>query len=600
MTAYLGDGPGGGGEVAEVILATMAVSGVKNLWFTSGSDLVPFQEAAAKARSTGTPAPVIVGSVHEHVALSAAMGETMVSGGPVAVVAHADLGLLSFGGAIHNASRGGYPVLIATGYPPTSADERTASVYWLQQRSDQGAIVRQYVKWDYRLGLHEDASVVTARAIQVALSAPTGPSYLALPTEASIRKFEGPQRLVAAGELGIATLGSGPPEQVGVIADRLLAAAKPLVITDRVGRSASAVALLEELATEFALGVSASRHRMNLADGHPSRAVPFRLDEADAILVLEHPVPWVPVQEAPDEACFVAAVSEDPVQASIPVYEFRAAERVTAASEPFLAALLEEMRRRRTADQARHHAERYRAFEGEAARRAKLRAASVAAALGKPVPSPAAIGAALSSVLGPDDVFTWELADSSLVERCRPGTLFDKGGSSLGWAVAAAYGARLADRVRPAACLTGDGSYLFGVPSALLWSQAQHEAPVLTVICNNRGYRTGTTSLVERYPDGFAARAGDFTGGTFDPPPDFSAEARAAGAFGRRVTTTSELHEALESARRATEVECRPAVVDVWLPALATGAHPHAEERGGHAGPGGEGRSRPHTGATDG
>jgi acetolactate synthase-1/2/3 large subunit len=564
-------------EVAELMLATMALSGVSRLWFTSGSDLVAFQEAAAKAKATGAPAPAITPTVHEHVALSAAMGESMVTGRPVVVAAHADLGLQSFGGAIHNAARGGYPVLVMTGYPPTSASARTSPVFWLQQRPDQGAIVRQYVKWDYRLGVHEDASLVTARALQVALAPPTGPTYLAVPAEVSSSPAPAPAVPVVASDLGIPRLGAGPDDQIREIARRLVRAERPLVITDRVGRHPEAVALLAQIADDFAVGVRASRHRMNLSDDHPARVGAPSVSEADAILVLEHAVPWLPATEEPAEGAFVAVAGEDPAQISIPVYEFRAHERVVASPAPFLAALLEQMRCLRTSTDLERHRERRAAFERLAGVAAGHRAAAAAAACRSRVPSPLALGSALSAILEPDDIFTWELADSSAVRRTRPGSLFDKGGSSLGWAVAAACGARLADPARPAVCLTGDGSYLFGVPTALLYAQYQHQAPVLTVVCNNRGYRTGTSSLAEHYPEGFAVRAGDLTGGTFDPPPDIAAEARAAGAFGEKVLDTAQLPGTLAAARRATEVEGRPAVVDVWLPALVTGAHPLGE-----------------------
>lgn len=560
--------------MAELMLATMALSGVERLWFTSGSDLVAFQEAAAKAGVIGGHAPTITPALHEHVALSAAMGETMVTGRPVAVAAHADLGLQSFGGAVHNAARGGYPVLIMTGYPPTSSSARTSSVFWLQQRPDQGAIVRQYVKWDYEIGTHEDASLITARALQVALAPPTGPTYLAVPAEVSSARAPISARAVPAAELGIPRLGAGAQDQIREIATHIVRADRPLVLTDRAGRDPETVVLLSELATEFAIGVSRSRHRMNLPDDHPAGIAPSSVADADAVLVVEHPVPWIPVRAQPRASAFVAVVGEDPAQTSIPVYEFRAHERVVASSAPFLAALIEEMRRVRTASDAERHRTRRAAIERAAAVALDRRASAEAAAARAPIPSPLAIGSALSAVLSPEDLFTWELADSSAVRRTRPGSLFDKGGSSLGWAVAAACGGRMTDPERPAVCLSGDGSYLFGVPTALLHAQLQHQAPVLTVVCNNRGYRTGTTSLIERYPDGFAVRAGDFTGGTFDPPPDIAAEARAAGGFGETVITTAELPAALAAARQATEIERRPAVVDVWLPALADGAHP--------------------------
>jgi hypothetical protein len=69
-------------------------------------------------------------------------------------------------------------------------------------------------------------------------------------------------------------------------------------------------------------------------------------------------------------------------------------------------------------------------------------------------------------------------------------------------------------------------------------------------------------------PDGSAVRANDYSGGTFDPPPDFAAQARAAGGFGARVDERADLVPTLREARAAVERQGCPAVIDVWLPPL--------------------------------
>lgn len=562
---------GAGG--ADAFIASAAASGVRTIWFTSGSELVPIQEAVVRAQEHRIAAPQIVTAVHEHVGLCLAMGESMVSARPSCVAAHSDLGLLNFGGAIHNAAVGGYPVLIVTGYPATSPQERTTPVFWKQQRSDQGEIVRQYVKWDYRPGVHEDLGTVTARAVQMALSPPAGPVYLALPSEAISGPAAVPPTGVGAHDLGVPRLGGGPEDAVSDIARRLLAAEQPLVLTDRVGRDGAAAEYLADLAAEFGIGVRATRHRMNLSDDSSAAAAPA-LEEADVVLVLDYAVPWVPAHTSPAASAFVAVVAADPAAAGIPLYEFGADVRLCADVGQFLNALGETMRRLRTPEQRERQSRRWERMTRVKGERDRARAGQLAADRASRVPTPLSVAAALNEVMAPDDLFAWELADADAVHRTRTGTMFEKGGSSLGWAVAALTGARYLDRARPAVCLTGDGSYIFGVTQALLWSQQHLDSPVLTVVCNNRGYRTGTQSLVERYPDGYAARTGRYPGGMFDPPPDFAAEAQAAGGFGARVDDLADLGETLAAARAAVETERRPAVVDVWLPAHVTGAHP--------------------------
>jgi acetolactate synthase-1/2/3 large subunit len=555
------------------------LAGVEHLWFVSGNDLVSFQEAAARAREHGLPAPRIMQMLHEHVAISIAMGEAMFRRAPAAVAAHVDVGLLHMGGALHNAMVGEYPVLLITGYPGTTVERRTIPVFWKQQRWDQGEIVRQLMKWDYKLSTYDDPALVTARALQVATTPPHGPAYLVVPKEVGHVPLGDDAVLITVDRLGVPRLGPGPEDAVDEIARRLLAAEHPLMITDRVGRDPRAVEALDELAREFAIAVRATRHRLSITDAHPSSwaggtftsAQTAREDglvplaQADAIVVLEHLVPWIPARERPSTDAWVATVGMDPGALTVPLHGFASDVRIAADPAEFLLSLGERMRTLRSASSADRIGERWSSFEAFATRRIAERDAppSATGAIDEEW-----LGSAMAQVLEPEDVLTWEMTDTWRIPRTRPHTLFESGGSSLGWSVAAGMGVRFADPGRFVASLVGDGAYQFGSPGILLWAQGRYDVPILTVVANNRGYRTGTVRLREDYPDGSAVRAHDYAGGTFDPPPDVAAEARAAGGFGARVDDRADLVPTLRAAREAVERERRPAVVDVWLPSL--------------------------------
>ncbi|MGI8616535.1 MAG: thiamine pyrophosphate-dependent enzyme [Actinomycetota bacterium] len=570
----------GGAEPAQAILAVAKLAGVEHLWFVSGNDLVSFQEAAARAKEFGLPSPKIMQMVHEHVAISIAMGEAMIRRAPGAVAAHVDVGLLHMGGALHNAMVGQYPLLAITGYPGTTPERRTIPVFWKQQRWDQGSIARQYMKWDYKLATYDDPALVTARALQVASTPPQGPTYLILPKEVGHEPLGDDARLTTVDALGIPRLGAGPDDAVAEIALRLLEAESPLLITDRIGRDHRALRALDELAREFAIAVRATRHRMNLADDHPgvwaggtytSAQTPRNdgvvpIEEADVVLVVENLVPWIPVRERPSDDAWIAFAGADPAALTVPLYEYPSDLRIVADPADFLETLIEQMRSLRKSSHAERIRARWASFEEHAAR---LLAERDRADVSGGTIDDDVLGRAMAKVLEPEDALTWEMTDTTLIPRTRPDTLFESGGSSLGWSVAAGIGIRMADPGRFVASLVGDGAYQFGSPSVLLWAQTRYDAPLLVVIANNRGYRTGTVRLREDYPDGSAVRANDYSGGMFDPPPDFAAEAVAAGGFGARVDDPADLVATLGEARTAVERDGRPAVVDVWLPPLA-------------------------------
>jgi len=73
-------------------------------------------------------------------------------------------------------------------------------------------------------------------------------------------------------------------------------------------------------------------------------------------------------------------------------------------------------------------------------------------------------------------------------------------------------------------------------------------------------------STLAVHPDGFVSKSND-PGLAFDPPPNYSGIAAAAGgAFASIVRQPSELDGALREAFRVVREEQRCAVLDVWLP----------------------------------
>lgn len=561
---------------AEVLLESLAAAGVRRLWFCSGSELVPLQEAVARRAEAGLVAVEIAPALHEHVAICAAMGETMVTGSPAAVIAHADLGPLNFGAELHTALRGGYPVLLMSGHPATHPGRRTSQAFWNQQRWDQGATLRQYTKWDYKIAAHEPLGTVVARALQVALTAPTGPVYLALPAEVLsadevVGGADTPDRL------GVPSHGEGPRAVVAEIAARLAAAERPLLITERVGRDPDAAEVLTDLCETYGLGVRSTRHRMSVPSEHHAQLGACRVDEADVIVVVEHHVPWVPATTTPRADAWIAVAGQDPLASEIPLHEFPADQRIFAAPAQFLRSVSEELQRLVAGDAAlaEHVRRRVAALKQVGTEQADLRERRRREALALPHLTPAGLSAAVDTVLRPDDLLVDELGDTEeLVRRSLPGTLFQNGGSSLGWAMSACVGLGLAAPERFIVCTTGDGGHVFGLPAASLWAQRRYGTPALTVVANNAGYRTGTTHVDAAYPGGAAARAGEHTGGTFDPVPDHAAEARAAGAVAFTVTTPDELLAALRTGRALVEDERRSVVIDALLPTHRGGPRP--------------------------
>src|SRR5262249_33209118 len=154
---------------------------------------------------------------------------------------------------------------------------------------------------------------------------------------------------------------------------------------------------------------------------------------------------------------------------------------------------------------------------------------------------------------------------SDHIAKTDPGPLVASGSSSLGWNGGAAIGAKLANPAATVVCLTGDGSYMFSVPSTVHWMARKYRTPFLQVVYNNRGWKAPKLSALAVHPDGYASKAEDLNI-AFDPPPDYSGIAAAAGGdHARIVKDPKELDQAIAEAVYTVRHEKRCAVLDVWL-----------------------------------
>jgi acetolactate synthase-1/2/3 large subunit len=559
-------------EPAEAMLASMKLNGIDRLWFVSGTEIAPLQEGAVKNAALGRPTPKIMTMTHESVALGAACGETVVTGRSAATAFHVDVGLMNAGGAIHNADRGRHPVLIMSGVPPTAESNvpggRSSQVQWIQQVPDQGQIVRQYVRWDHKLAAYDNAGLVVTRAAQVMLTEPQGPAYLALPREALMAPIDG-ARFPLLNRLQVPSRAVVDPAALSRVADRLLAADDPLICVSRSGRDPQSVAPLVELAELLGARVMSDlSNRLAFPTAHPLFVGPIGYvptpPETDCLLLLDVLVPWMPAAFTPGANTDIIRIGTDPVERVAALYEFPSTMSLAGDSTAAIIDLIDLIRKQLGSDDVERIRARTARYEqwGAARRASMFDVADRSAQQG--IIHPLLLSRLLGE-LSPDTIICQELAEASLLDRSEPGTLFGPFGSSIGFMAPMAIGIKAAAPERRVVATVGDGSWMFSNPQVCTWASRYHESPVLFVVSNNRGYRTGTHEVAKTYPTGYSVQQRDFTGGWFGPGPNFAGEAAASGHFGERVIDPNELRDGLARAVAAVD-SGTPAVLDVWMP----------------------------------
>ncbi|AMN41497.1 thiamine pyrophosphate-requiring protein [Rhodoplanes sp. Z2-YC6860] len=558
-------------EAGDAIVAAMALGGVDHLFFISGSEIMFFQEAIAKAQAHGRTAPKLITITHEYAGLNAALGYAAVTGRPAATAAHVDVGTQHYGCALHTAWWAGLPILIMAGAPPsaypgTMRGGRDGAHFWLQQTLDQNGIARAYTKWDHRLEYQDNPGLIVSRALQVAQSQPSGPVYLSLPREIAVMPTSD-ACFPSCGRLAVARPSAPDPDGIRTIAERLVKARNPYVVVSRSGKNAATVPALVELCELTAMPVvdGGNRTYQCFPFGHWLYQGSAKLADADLVIVLDADVPWPPESPPPRDA-YVAVVGADSVTAMIPTFEFCADLRLNSDPLNAIKALTEALRQLGppTGDLLEERTKRWKNASTE--RHSRLRAEALALATKTPI-DPAWLAFQICEALDYNCIMIDDTLShnplSRFLKSSRPGSYFRNPGSGGGWGPGAALGAKLGAPGRDVVTVTGDGFYMYSAASACLMAARRYNAPYMTVVFQNRSYSTGTRATASFYPDGYSVRSG-LEGGYFDPI-DFAKEAEAAGAYGENVRDPAEVAPALQ--RGLAKIRSGiPAVISVWLP----------------------------------
>jgi acetolactate synthase I/II/III large subunit len=564
------------------LIEALHEAGVSFIFANLGSDHPAIIESLSEASATGRPAPKLITCPNEMVALSAAHGFAQVTGRAQAVLVHVECGTQALAGALHNAAKGRVPVLIFAGASPFTQEgemrgSRNEFIQWIQDVFDQRGLVRGYVKYDNEIRTGRNIKQMIFRALQFAHSDPKGPVYLMAAREV-LEEAVPPVEALPENWPPIGPCALLASDVETIFAD-LLKARRPLVVTSYVGRNPDAVTELIRMCERLAIGVLES---VPSYVNYPADAGLYlgnqwnepeqncALDEADLVLVIDSDVPWIPTINKPRKGAAIYQIDVDPLKEQMPLWQIPARRVFRADAEEALRQLNDYL------DNAEIDEEEIKERSAHYARLSKARREKLLLAerLDGDVITPAYLTACVRRHIDQDTIVLNEGITNygTIIDHLgavRPGQMLASGGGSLGWNGGAAIGVKLACLDKTVICLTGDGSYMFSVPSSVHWIARRYQTPFLQIVYNNRGWKAPKFSTLAIHPDGYAARAArrdEDIGVSFDPPPDYSGIAAASGgAFARVVRRPEELNPALADAMNAVRHERRCAVVDVWL-----------------------------------
>lgn len=258
----------------------------------------------------GNTKPEMLLCLHEEHAVSIAHGYARVTGRPMAVALHSNVGLMHATMAIFNAWVDRVPIFMLGAVGPVDAVQRRPWVDWIHTASDLGALIRGYTKWD-----NQPASVPATlesmmRAYQIAMTLPRGPVYVCLDAAMQEYALEAGPELPALDRFPLPSSPDPAEEAVARAAKALAAAKAPVILMGRVSPDrdewARRIALAERLqaavVTDIKNGaVFPTTHRL-----HPSPPALYvgeagggLIRDADVILALD----WIDLGGTLKQAC---------------------------------------------------------------------------------------------------------------------------------------------------------------------------------------------------------------------------------------------------------------------------------------------------------
>src|SRR6202161_2327658 len=128
----------------------------------------------------GNRDPQLLVCLHEEHAVAIAHGYAKVTERPMGVAIHSNVGLMHASMAIYNAYCDRVPMLIIGATGPVDAAKRRPWIDWIHTSTDQGALIRNFSKWDDQPASVEAALESLARAYSVTREAPSAPTYVCL------------------------------------------------------------------------------------------------------------------------------------------------------------------------------------------------------------------------------------------------------------------------------------------------------------------------------------------------------------------------------------------------------------------------------------
>lgn len=530
---------------AHAFLEVLSQLGIKQIFGNPGTTELPLIDALAGQQQVR----YILG-LHEVPVVAMADGFAQASGQPSVVNLHTACGLGNAMGMLFNCLRSGTPVVATAGQQDTRLQFREPALW-----TDLVRLAASCTKWSQEVAHADDLPQAISRAVNIALSPPAGPVFLALPVDVMSNELESE---VGSTQPPIYSDVRPSPAGIRKAAALLAASENPAILAGSRVADRNAIAAVEVLADLLGAPVMSeprtARGRLGFSTTHALAAeglplwapdIRKRLEPFDVVLAIGVDLFRLYVYFRPDDPiptdtklihmdCNAGEVGKN-YRTDVGIVGDLASGAEELKNE--ISVVLPDQAKSRAAERRGRWETVHRRQRDEMRRKARLEREAQTV-------TPLALMQTLAEILPKDAAIVDEAATAEVTALPAFGGLahaqryFGHRGWALGWGLGAAIGVKLAWPGRCVAAILGDGALQYGLQG--LWTAAHYNIPIKIFVPNNFGYGIlKHTAQVMQLPN---AQRGQFEAMDLDSPEiDIPALARAYGVESLRIQDLDDL-----------------------------------------------------------
>ncbi|MHA1107674.1 MAG: thiamine pyrophosphate-binding protein [Alphaproteobacteria bacterium] len=226
------------GWVSDVAAEMLRRCGIKYISLNPGASYRGFHDSIVNYLGNSDPQMLLC--LHEDHAVHIAQGYSKATDEPMGCVLHSNVGMMHGLMATFNAWCYRAPMIMMGATGPVDAPLRRPWIDWIHTAKDQGALLRNFTKWDDEPRSAEALVESMLRANQITRSEPTGPVYVCL--DAGMQEDALPEGVEMPDVSRFAP--SDPPcpsaKAIADAADLLIKSKNPIIMAGRGSRSMEA------------------------------------------------------------------------------------------------------------------------------------------------------------------------------------------------------------------------------------------------------------------------------------------------------------------------------------------------------------------------